>query len=115
MKIERVKVVVCALTAAGFTALATAQSANDEARLRAYGKRLSPQCTNCHRLDGADNDVPPISGWPAEDFIFVLKAYRDGGRAEPPMAGAPHRLDENQMKALASYFGSLKPQGPRLR
>jgi cytochrome c len=103
------------LTAVGLTTFATAALADDNTRLRAYGKHLSPKCTNCHRVDGRDNGIPSIAGWPAEDFVFVLKAYRDGGRAEPPMAGAAHRLDENQMKALASYFGSLEPSGPRLR
>ncbi|MCL4798001.1 MAG: c-type cytochrome [Burkholderiales bacterium] len=115
MKLKRVRAAVCALIAAGFTSFATAQSSDDDARLKAYGKRLSSQCTNCHRIEGSDDRIPSIAGWPTEEFIFVLKAYRDGGRAEPTMAAGAHRLDENQMKALASYFGSLKPSGPRLR
>lgn len=106
---------VCASTAVGLMTFGTSALADDNARLRAYGKRLSPQCTNCHQVDGPDNGIPSIAGWPAEDFIFVLKAYRDGGRIDPAMAGAAHRLDENQMKALASYFSSLEPLGPRLR
>lgn len=116
MKIGRVRAAVCALTAVAFATFGSAAVADDNARLKAHGKRLSPQCTNCHRIEGPDNGIPPIAGWPAEDFIFALKAYRDGGRTEPPNAGDAHkRLDENQMKALAVYFGSLEPRGPRLR
>lgn len=115
MKIGRVRAAFCALTAVGFTTFATAPLAGDDARSKAYGKRLSPQCTTCHRIDGTDNGIPSIAGWPAEDFVFVLRAYRDGGRIDPAMAAAARKLDENQMKALASYFGSLEPSGPRLR
>ena len=115
MKIGRVRAVVCALTAVGFATIRSVALADDDARLQAYGKRLAPQCTNCHRVDGAGSDVPSIAGWPVEDFMFVLRAYRDGGRTDPAMVAATRRLDENQMKALASYFGSLKPSGPRLR
>jgi cytochrome c len=84
-----------------------AAPAND-AELKAYGKRLSSQCTTCHRIDGIDNGIPSIVGWPAEDFMFVLKAYRYGGRTDPEMVRAAQSLNEKQMQALASYFGSLK-------
>ena len=86
-----------------------AAPANDS-KSRAYGKRLSSQCTTCHRIDDTDNGVPSIVGWPAEDFVWVLKTYRDGGRTEPETASGAHLgLNESQIQALARYFGSLKP------
>jgi cytochrome c553 len=48
-------------------------------------------------------------GWPTEDFIWVLKTYRDGGRTDPAMVAAARELNESQIRALARFFGSLKP------
>lgn len=104
---RRVRAVVCVLGAVSF---ATAALADDD-KLRAYGKQLSPQCTTCHRMDSTDNGVPSIVGWPAEDFMFVLKAYKDGGRTDPAMVAAAQPLRERQIRALASYFGSVKIRG----
>jgi cytochrome c553 len=104
----RVRAATCVLAALSLTAFATAVPAND-AKSRAYGKRLSSQCTSCHRIDGIENGVPIIVGWPADDFIWVLKTYRDGGRTDPAMVSAVQGLNESQIRALARYFGSLKP------
>jgi len=104
----RVQAAICGLAALSFTTFATA-APPDDSKFEAYGQRLSSQCTTCHRVDGADNGIPSIVGWPTEDFIWVLKTYRDGGRTDPPMASAAHQgLNEHQMQALARFFGSLK-------
>jgi len=103
-----VQAATCVLAAFSFTTFATAAPPSD-AKLRAYGKRLSSECTTCHRIDGADNGFPSIVGWPVEDFIWVLKTYRDGGRTEPEMTSGVHqRLNEKQIQALARFFGSQK-------
>jgi len=93
-------------------AFATA-ARSDDAKLRSYGEHLSSECTTCHRVDGTDNGIPSIVGWPAEDFIFTLKAYQDGGRTNPAMVSVAQSLDENQMQALAAFFGSLKVVGSK--
>ena len=103
----RVQAATCVLAAFSFTTFATAAPPSD-AKLRAYGQRLSSECTTCHRIDGADNDMSSIVGWPAEDFVWVLKTYRDGGRTNPEMVSAVRGLNESQIQALARYFGSLK-------
>ena len=103
----RIRAATCILAAVSFATFATAATAND-AKLRAYGKRLASQCTSCHRTDGTENGLSQISGWPAEDFVWVLKTYRDGGRTDPEMVSAVRGLNESQLQALARYFGSLK-------
>jgi cytochrome c553 len=100
------------LAAASFTTTFPVAAQANDAQLRAYGKQLSSQCTICHRIDGIDNGVPSIVGWPAEDFVFVLKTYKDGGRADAAMVRAAQPLDDKQMRALASFFASLKVSFP---
>lgn len=73
----------------------------------AYGEHLSGECTTCHRVDGTDNGIPSIVGWPAEAFVAVLVSYRDGERTNPAMVSVAKSLEEDQMAALAAYFGSL--------
>ncbi len=82
----------------------------DDAMQIAYGEHLSGECTTCHRIDGTDNGIPPIIGWPADAFVAVLTSYRDGERNNAAMMSVAKSLDEQQMNALAAYFGSLKPK-----
>lgn len=105
----RVQAAACVLAAVSLTTVSTTAAQVDDAKLRAYGKQLSAQCAACHRIDGTDNGIPSIVGWPPEDFMFVLKAYRDGGRTDPAMVSAVRELNETQIRALAIFFGSLKP------
>ena len=76
----------------------------------AYGEYLSSECTTCHRLSGDDSGIPNIIGWPAEDFIIALHAYKDGIRPNPVMQMMAGRLDNEQIAALAAYFAGLSPE-----
>jgi cytochrome c553 len=53
--------------------------------------------------------IPSIAGRPEAEFIELLRAYREGANAV--MVSVARSLDEEQMAALAAYFGSL-PQAP---
>lgn len=87
-------------------------AAADEAKLKAYGRHLSQECTSCHRLDGVDNGIPSIVGWTADTFVATIKYYRDGSRTNPVMTSVAGSLNEQQVDALAAYFASLpKPSG----
>ena len=105
----------CVLAAITFTTASTTAAPPNDAELREHGKLLSAQCMACHRTGGTDNGVPPIVGWPAEDFIWVFKTYRDGGRIDPGMVHTAQWLDDKQIRALARFFGSLKTSIPPLR
>ncbi len=91
-------------------ALTGAVPAKSDPKQIAYGEHLSGECTTCHRIDGSDNGIPPIIGWPAEAFVAVLVSYRDGERTNPAMVSVAKSLEEDQMAALAAYFGSLTPK-----
>ncbi len=78
--------------------------------LRDYGEYLAGECTSCHKLDGTNNNIPNIVGWDAENFITILKTYTNGERDNKAMKSVVQQLDEEQMKALATYFASLEPK-----
>lgn len=82
----------------------------DDAKLLAYGKHLSSECSACHRIDGVDNGIPSITGWVPTDFIATIGFFKSGGRPNPAMISVAQSLDDDQVKALAAYYGSL-PKG----
>jgi cytochrome c553 len=79
----------------------------DDARQRAYGKHLAQECTSCHRIDGTDNGIPSIVAWNKDEFITTLKFYKDGARPNPAMVSVAKSLDDEQMAALAAFYGAL--------
>jgi cytochrome c553 len=89
-----------ALMLAGSVAALTAKTV-------AYGRHLSGECSACHRVDGADNGIPSITGWRPEEFVATLVFYRNGERNNPAMVSVAQSLDDDQMAALAAYYGSL--------
>jgi cytochrome c553 len=84
--------------------------AADDARLLAYGKHLSAECSGCHRIDGVDNGIPSITGLGRDDFIATMNFFKTGSRPNPAMMSVARSLDEEQVKALAAYYGTL-PKG----
>ncbi len=83
-----------------------------DAKKVAYGRHLSGECSACHRVDGTDNGIPSITGWDPEEFVHTLDFYRNGERNNPAMVSVAQSLDDDQMKALAAYYGSLPKSAP---
>jgi len=94
---------LCGVLAIGFSAAKA-----DE--LRDYGEYLAGECTSCHRLDGVDKGIPSIIGMDTESFTVVLKAYQTGDLTNQAMVSVAKSLDDDQIKALAAFFSSLKPK-----
>ncbi len=76
----------------------------------AYGEYLAGECSTCHRIDGTDNGIPPIIGWPLETFIAVMTSYKQAERKNKTMISVAQSLDEEQLTALGTYFSTLKPK-----
>lgn len=72
-----------------------------------FGEYLSAECTTCHRRDGADQGIPSITGWPAEDFVVAMHAYKQKLRPHPVMQMMAGRLANDEIAALAAYFASV--------
>ncbi|MBV1694444.1 MAG: c-type cytochrome [Hyphomicrobiales bacterium] len=101
--------------AAAFASLIAASPvwAADDPKVIAYGQHLAGECTSCHRIDGTDNGIPSIIGWDRSEFTATMAFYRDGQRKNPAMQSVAQSLDDEQIAALAAYFGGIEK--PRRR
>ncbi len=76
--------------------------------LMEYGEYLSKECSTCHKKQAKTEGIPSIVGIEPESFIKILKAYKEGTLKNETMISVAKSLDDEQMKALALYFHSLK-------
>jgi len=74
----------------------------------AYGQYLSGECTTCHQADGGAEGIPSIVGWPVEDFVVAMHAYKKNIRQNPAMNMMASRLSDEEIAALAAYFNALQ-------
>ena len=72
-----------------------------------YGAYLSSECTTCHQASGADKGIPSITGWPSDDFVIAMHAYKEKYRPHPVMQMIAGRLSNDEIASLATYFNSL--------
>jgi cytochrome c553 len=87
--------------------LALMLSGAEADELKDYGEYLSGECTSCHKLDGSGDGIPSIVGWEPDLFIGTMKLFKSGERENPAMVSVAKSLDDEQLKALAYFFGSL--------
>jgi len=69
------------------------------------GEYLSGDCTACHQLQGESEGIPPITGWPVESFVLVMQAYKEGERNHALMQTVARRFSDEDLQALAVFFG----------
>lgn len=77
---------------------------------RELGEYLSSECVTCHQLSGRYDGIPPIVGWPEETFVEILGEYRAKKRENPVMRSIAVKFTDEEIAALAAYFGSLRPR-----
>jgi cytochrome c len=75
-----------------------------------YGEYLSSECVTCHQISGRADGIPSIVGWPKEPFIRALFEYKTNVRSHQVMQNMTLNLGNEEIAALAAYFGSLDPQ-----
>jgi cytochrome c553 len=75
---------------------------------RALGEYLSSECVTCHQLTGQYQGIPPIVGWPEGSFVEIMNEYRRKKRNNAIMQTVAGRFSDEEIAALAAYFGSLK-------
>jgi cytochrome c len=73
-----------------------------------YGEYLASECKTCHQTSGANDGIPGISGWPTEDFVVAMHAYKQKLRPHPVMQMMAGRLNDEEIAALAAYFKDLE-------
>jgi cytochrome c len=75
----------------------------------AFGEYLSSACVACHQVSGRQvGGIPAITGWPEDQFVAVMNSYRRGDRDNQVMRTIAGGLKDDEIAALASYFGSLR-------
>ncbi len=90
--------------------LVTAAFTDARAGDRELGKYLSAECVACHQVSGrATGGVPPITGWPEDQFVAVMNAYKENQRDNPVMRTMAGRLAAEDIAALAAYFAAVPP------
>ena len=78
---------------------------------RELGQHLSSECVTCHQLSGrVSGGVPQIVGWPEDQFVAVMTAYKTKQLDHPVMQAIAGRLAEGDIAALAAYFASISPE-----
>jgi cytochrome c553 len=78
---------------------------------RELGQHLSSLCVTCHQITGqATGGVPPIIAWPQDQFIAVMQSYRAKDRDNQVMQSIATPLSDEDIAALAAYFGALPSQ-----
>jgi len=75
-----------------------------------YGEYLSSECVTCHQITGHADGIPSIIGWPKGAFIRALFEYKTNVRNHQVMQNMTVNLGNEEIAALAAYFGSLDPQ-----
>jgi cytochrome c len=76
---------------------------------RELGQYLSAECVTCHRTSGqAAQGIPQIAGWPEDQFIAVMNAYKAKQRDNPVMQTIAGRLSGDDIAALAAFFSGKK-------
>lgn len=78
---------------------------------RDFGEYLSSECVTCHQASGKTvGGIPAIIGWPEDQFLAVMHAYKNKDRENNVMQTIAGKFQEEELAALAAYFGSLKPK-----
>ena len=71
-------------------------------------------CIGCHGIEDYHTafpevyHVPKIAGQSQQYIIKALQAYRSGERSHPSMQGIAKALSDQDMAALAAFYGSAK-------
>jgi cytochrome c553 len=77
---------------------------------RELGEYLSSECVTCHQLSGKFDGIPSIVGRPEQDLILALTEYRAKVRENAVMRSIAIKFTDEEIAALASYFGSIDLQ-----
>ena len=73
-----------------------------------YGEYLAGECLTCHQPDGEDKGIPSITGWPTEDFVRAMHAYKVKARPHPVMRMIAGSLADEEIAALAAFFEAVE-------
>jgi YVTN family beta-propeller protein len=73
--------------------------------------KATTTCAACHGANGMSptDAFPNLAGQGYTYIVTQLKAFKDGSRKNPLMAGFARALSDQEMENLAAYFSAIKP------
>jgi cytochrome c553 len=92
-----------------------AQDRKGEPQNAAHSAKMEGQhaiCIGCHGIPGYKTafpevyHVPKIAGQQQAYIVSALKAYKSGARSHPSMRGVAASLSDEDMAALAAFYGA---------
>lgn len=83
-------------------------TAGGDATLAKTGHEKSKMCLSCHGKGAVGNaEIPRLAGQHSDYLINQLSGFKSGARQNGSMQAMAGTLSEEDVKALAAYFGSL--------
>ena len=100
--------------AMGMLASGAVRAASDQGDAKAGQLKALP-CMGCHAIPGYSNayptyHVPRVGGQHAQYIVAALKAYKSKQRSHPTMQVQAATLSDTDMKDIAAFFASPKPE-----
>jgi cytochrome c553 len=78
---------------------------------KAFGEYLAGECVACHLPSGKQvGGIPAIVALPEDAFIAMMQSYAKKERDNVVMQTVAAKFKDDELAALAAYFGGLKPQ-----
>lgn len=95
-----------------FSRMPEVVAADGDPALVEQGRKIfADQCVNCHGTNGKGNEgYARLAGQRADYVVKILHGFKDhnGRRINPWMTAVSMRLNDEQIKAVASYISQLK-------
>jgi cytochrome c553 len=102
------KLLILSMAIAGMMTAGTVQATHGVAE---KGKEKVAVCAGCHGADGNGLEGAPLNPKLADQvpgyIVSQLKAFKDGSRQDPIMAGMVAALTEDDMADIDAYYASL--------
>jgi cytochrome c553 len=83
------------------------QDPTKPAPIKASATEKAQICTACHGVDGkhGKENVPPLGGRSYEELVAAMHRVKESYSPEPTLV---HRLSDEDMHDIATYFSSFK-------
>jgi cytochrome c553 len=77
------------------------------------GKGKTATCVACHGAAGVSANPlwPSLAGQKDQYLVKQMKAFRDGGRADPMMSPMAKPLSDQDIEDIAAYYSQLPCAG----
>ncbi|MDG6774100.1 hypothetical protein QCB45_07130 [Thiomicrorhabdus sp. ZW0627] len=107
----------CLLNTSVSYAITGGTTAEENAKLRGEypmpsGEMLGDNCSACHGTKGAEFNeaMPPLAGMKKENFIKLMKAYRENEFPSIVMHDVAWVFSDEEIEAMADFFSAQKPE-----